>query len=315
MKTVAYTSPFVPAEWIAAHGFRPSRLRPGRAAGPLPAAGACPFAEAFEAEAGGDFAAVVFATTCDQMRRASEGPAARLFLLNVPHSWTRAAHRLYLEELRRLSRFLVEIGGRAPSGEELASAMRRYDAARGRLRAARGRLSGRAFAEAAAELHARGDPDYEPPDGPPPGGGKPLALLGGPVWGPHLSLHELVEACGGEVVLDGTETGERTLPASFGRRRLSEDPLLELADAYFGSIPDAFRRPNTALYEWLADSLEERGAKGVLFLACTWCDLWRAELERVRGFCGRPVVGIDLAAEGARSRAETRIQALLDMIP
>ena len=26
MKTVAYSSPFVPVEWIAAHGLRPSRM-------------------------------------------------------------------------------------------------------------------------------------------------------------------------------------------------------------------------------------------------------------------------------------------------
>ena len=34
MKTIAYSSPFVPAEWIAAHGLRPQRLRL-RPRGPL----------------------------------------------------------------------------------------------------------------------------------------------------------------------------------------------------------------------------------------------------------------------------------------
>ena len=58
---VAYTSSFVPPEWIAAHGFTPVRVRP--TSEPVARAGACPFAEAFLGEAADGCAAVVYATT------------------------------------------------------------------------------------------------------------------------------------------------------------------------------------------------------------------------------------------------------------
>ncbi|MCL2641880.1 MAG: hypothetical protein FWD53_13600, partial [Phycisphaerales bacterium] len=44
--TVAYSSPFVPAEWIVAHGFEPRRVVP-RASGVAAVAGVCPFAHDF----------------------------------------------------------------------------------------------------------------------------------------------------------------------------------------------------------------------------------------------------------------------------
>ena len=54
MKRVLYRSPFIPAEWIAAHGFEPVRLIPSSAStdGPVPdAEGVCPFMRGFINEA------------------------------------------------------------------------------------------------------------------------------------------------------------------------------------------------------------------------------------------------------------------------
>jgi hypothetical protein len=73
-------------------------------------------------------------------------------------------------------------------------------------------------------------------------------------------VFDVIEQSGGRVVLDGTESGLRTLPAPLQRRRLRDDPLLELMDAYFGAIPDAFRRPDTALYQWLTRELAASAA-------------------------------------------------------
>ena len=71
---------------------------------------------------------IVVTTLCDQMRRVYDllvrGIDTPAFLLNVPKTWqTVAAQRLYLDELKRLGRFLVRLGGRTPSDEELAKAM------------------------------------------------------------------------------------------------------------------------------------------------------------------------------------------------
>ena len=59
-----------------------------------------------------DVSGLVLTTTCDQMRYVAAMLEQRgdrpVFLLNVPSTWqTPAARRLYLDELRRLGRFLV----------------------------------------------------------------------------------------------------------------------------------------------------------------------------------------------------------------
>jgi len=275
--------------------------------------GACPFIEDAR-EAG----IRIFTTTCDQARRSAEG-APDAFLMNVPHTVTPAAHRLYRDELHRLSAWLVANGGTAPDAQALVETLRAFDDARAALRAARGGMSGRAWARAAAEFFASGRPEFSPAGGPTngaaPGRGTPIALVGGPLWGSHDAIYGLIEASGGEVVLDGTETGERALPGPYDRRRLADDPMGEMADAHFGEIPDAFRRPNADLYRWLEAGFASRGVRGVLLVRCVWCDLWHAELARLKEWADIPVVDVDLNGEhGELSRTETRIQALLDAI-
>ena len=324
-KAVAYVCPFVPAEWIAAHGFRPMRLLPGRSArrgAARPPAGMCPYASAFLNDLRGEagWQAAVFTTVCDQMRRAAEWFSREtdrpVFLLNVPATWqTPSAVRLYADELKRLGRFLVGLGGRAPAREELVDAMLASDSARGQLRAARGRLGGRAFAEAAAEFHRTGR--LPPPDGgeaiaP---GGIAVAVVGGPMLGEHLALFDLVEEFGGRIVLDATANGDMTLPAPFDRRRLRAEPMSELIEAYFGAIPHAMRRPNSALYRWLKAALADTGARGVLFQRQVWCDLWHAEAARIREWTPLPVLDVVIGDEDAcLARLAGKVQAFLEML-
>ena len=327
MKTVAYSSPFVPVEWIAAHGLRPHLVRV-RPAGDGPLAGAvhgmCPYARDVvhaalcEAEAA---AAVVMTTVCDQMRRAA-GVAAvdgsrPVFLLNVPSTWqTAAARGLYLDELKRLGRFLVRLGGRAPSPEDLAGVMLRYDRARSAVRAGRGRLTARQFAEATAALHGSGEALPAAGLGAVAPGGIPLALVGGPLMERDYAVLDLLERAGGRVVLDATEGGERTMPAAFDRQRLRDNPLQELAGAYFGAMRDPFRRPNSEFYEWLGHELAARRVRGVLVRRYVWCDIWHAELHRLREWSRVPVLDVDVCHddEGAIRRTMGRIEAFLEML-
>ncbi len=73
MRTIAYCSPLVPVEWIAAHGLRPQWLSL-RAGADRPSVagtrGVCPYAGAVvdAALSGIDDAALVLTTVCDQMR-------------------------------------------------------------------------------------------------------------------------------------------------------------------------------------------------------------------------------------------------------
>lgn len=319
MKTVRYVSPYVSAEWIAAHGLRPERLTPRAAEMRHTHTGECCYAEAFVDLANADtsVAAVVFATTCDQMRRASEfaGTASPAFVLNVPATWqTAGARKYYRTELERLGDFLVSVGGTPPKRNGLIKIIAEYNTARQKLRAAHGRLSGKAYTETILAFHRHGPGSVDL------GGGSridgiPLALVGGPLFESHLGVFDAIEQAGGTVVLDATTTGERTLPGTIQREHLEEDPLDALVRAYFDTIPDAFRRPNTRLFDWLECECQSRQVRGILFHAYPWCDLWRIEAQRIRSRLGLPFLELSLGHDGTPDvRTTSRIQAFLETL-
>jgi benzoyl-CoA reductase/2-hydroxyglutaryl-CoA dehydratase subunit BcrC/BadD/HgdB len=105
------------------------------------------------------------------------------------------------------------------------------------------------------------------------------------------------------------------MPRRFDPARMVADPLEELADAYF-DIPDVFRRPNHALYDWLGRELAARQVRGIIFRRYLWCDLWHAELQRLREWTALPVLEIDVAPDdlGASNRVQGRIEAFLEML-
>ncbi len=313
MGNVAFCSPFVPEEWIAAHGLQPQRMRtlPGTAQSPIAAVrGVCPYAGAMVEKIdqmltdrplpdSPDLRGLVLTTICDQMRYSTafirENLKLPTFLMNVPSTWqTPAAKRLYRDELQRLGRFLVGLGGITPSTDGLVATMRRYDAARCTDRTIRSGENGR-------------DQSWN----------TPLALVGGPLSADGGDdIFAFVSRAGGRIVLDASEHGERTLPAPFDNIRLAEDPLSELVEAYYGTIPDVFRRPNTRLYEWLGKRLAERKVRGILFCRYVFCDLWHAELQRMREWSPVPILDIDITHDDDSQPARTigRIEAFLEML-
>jgi benzoyl-CoA reductase/2-hydroxyglutaryl-CoA dehydratase subunit BcrC/BadD/HgdB len=275
--------------------------------------------------------AVVVTTACDQMRYAASVLEHRdvlpVFLMNVPSTWqTAAARSLYAEELRRLGRFLVRLGGRSPAGAELAEVMLRFDGVRARLRRDRQCWSARRLAEA---LIAVREGTEESGDDPAPRGFEancsrhtpcadcsvPLALVGGPLVERDYRLLDWIEAAGGRVALDASEWGERTLPRPFDPQAVPGDPLTELADAYFG-IPDVFRRPNDPCYEYLRGELAAGRLRGFVFRRYLWCDLWHAELSRLSAWSPVPVLDLDVADREDLSEGRTRgrIEAFLEML-
>jgi benzoyl-CoA reductase/2-hydroxyglutaryl-CoA dehydratase subunit BcrC/BadD/HgdB len=132
--------------------------------------------------------------------------------------------------------------------------------------------------------------------------------------GDEQILQTIADA-GGRVVLDGTESGPRTLAAPFDRRRLRDDPLMELVDAYFGAIPDAFRRPDTLLYQWLERELAASAARGIIVWRYIWCDMWAAAGARLRETTGLPVLDLDVSGdEAAIARTAGRIQAFMEVL-
>ena len=237
------TSPWVPPEWIKAHGLEPRGvwLAKDFACEPLSlAAGVCAFANAAVRLAERQSqSAVIFTTHCDQLRRGfdtvAETAPSRTFLFNLPVTWqTPVAERIFCDELRRLGRFLIGLGGHAPMTGELVELMTQYSEARRRLLAAAPWCPARAYAEAVARFHLDGSVHLPPEPGatanessgvaaataqlPDPGltpDSVPLALVGGPLPQSQMPLLDAIEKAGGRVVLNATEAGERSLwPAS-----------------------------------------------------------------------------------------------------
>lgn len=336
MTVVAYSSPFVSAEWIAAHGLQPWRLMPSssNAAGAGLREGVCPFAQAVIEEVGRDherIRALILTSTCDQMRRIGEllppRPGTDVMLMNVPATWsTRAVGEMCRQEMARLGRLLERLGGIAPSNRRLSETMIAYERARKTLLASQGRLRARRFVEllfrlcqsgpqevegfpAIVEAAVREDAKVISP------GSIPVAIVGGPLAAGDLELLDLIEHHGGRVVLNAGESGERCLPGPFDARQLEADPQAALTSAYFGAIPDIFRRPNSGLYSYLQAKLDASGARGIIVMQQVWCDLWHAEVASLRQRFALPMLDLDISCpQGASASRANRVQSFLEIL-
>ncbi|HTY86844.1 MAG TPA: 2-hydroxyacyl-CoA dehydratase family protein [Candidatus Acidoferrum sp.] len=319
---VYYSSPWIPAEWIQAHGFEPRGAWAaedfGRGALPL-AAGVCAFSEAVLrfAETHSE-AAMIFTTTCDQLRRSFDvfaaTPGRRAFLFNIPATWqSTAADRMFQSELERLGRFLEELGGHSPSTTDLANIIEHRGRVRQDLLELAPRCSARQFAEAIARFHENGSCAAPDPVLPPAAGAIPLALVGGPLTVAQGDVLDLIEAAGARVVLNATETGERSLLPVLAPGDFRDHPFAALARHCFENIADVFQRPNTRLYSWLKDRLAARRARGIVLWVHTGCDLWRAEAQSLRETFQLPVLVLEADEMSGGSRREAdRIQAFVE---
>ena len=162
-----------------------------------------------------------------------------------------------------------------------------------------------------------------PPQTPPavaPARQIPLALVGGPLFAPHWPLFDEIESAGGRVVLNATETGERSLcPAFDFAAHSSTDtpatPFDVLVHGYCDHLVDVFQRPNTRLYAWLKPRLAARQVRGIVLWHFTGCDLWRAEFQTLRETFGLPVLLLEAGAEpGLTPREQTRLQAFVETL-
>jgi len=319
---VFLTSPWIPAEWVRAHGLQPRGIwsaeyfQPGT--WPL-SAGVCAFAEATVrfAEALTD-SAVIFPTACDQLRRGFDAVILRgqrrIFLFNLPATWqTASAGQIFRSELERLGQFLLAIGGRVPSPEILRQEMVQSGKRRKQLLESASASSPRGFAEAVARFHWDGA--FSPPPLAAPANQIPLALVGGPFLAPHWKVLDEIEAAGGRVALNASETGERSLCPAFELDAAPGNPFDVLVQGCFDNIVDVFQRPNTRLYSWLKPRLASRHVRGIVLWHFTGCDLWRAEAQTLRETFGLPVLLLEAGGEpGDAPRELNRLQAFIEML-
>ncbi len=318
---VFLTTPWIPPEWIRAHGLQPRGIASvenlQRGSRPL-SAGVCSFADAAVqfAETRED-CAVIFSSSCDQLRRGFDAavPRAnrRAFLFNLPATWqSAAAVRLFRSELQRLGQFLLSLGGAAPSPDVLRREMLRSGATRKRLLDAAPVSSSRGFAQAAAQFHWDGSFAPPPPAAP---DAIPLALVGGPFPAPDWKWLDELEAAGGRVSLNATETGERSLPPPSDLEKTSTPPFDALVRACCENMVDVFQRPNTRLYSWLEPRLLSRRVRGIVLWHYTACDLWRAEAQTLRESFGLPLLLLEAGVEpGTAPRDLNRLQAFMETL-
>ena len=323
-KKVVCGSPYVPVEWIRAHGLEPRRLnhqgtKPGK---PIEGeGGVCPYMRTFVNSAleDPDVLAVILATACDQMRRGADLAARRsetpVFLMNIPTACRiPSAHTLYASELKRLGRFLISLGGTEPDHEMLSSVMQDFNQKRQELISKEMVLTGKEFDQVLDDSY---DPE-EATEGVPPylefEGKAAIALIGAHLLPRDLELFDMITDCGGVVALNGTDSGERVVPGFFSTQKLRSDPMQALSEAYLDTIPDIFQRPNDELFQWLQRMVESREVSGVILVRYTWCDHWHAEVSRLRECCAVPFLDLELNGEAVGESAKGRLQAFMEIL-
>jgi benzoyl-CoA reductase/2-hydroxyglutaryl-CoA dehydratase subunit BcrC/BadD/HgdB len=251
--------------------------------------GLCTYARAWISEALTDEEAdgIVLALTCDQMRRAfevlSEQAHVPCFLFNIPATWqTVQARRLYRDEICRLGRFLVGLGGRAPYKEVLAEQMLKQEYA-------------------------------IPSDNALNQSGKiPLAMAGPHGMDGDSVWLDMIAEAGAGIQLDCSQP----MNPVFDRRAMMQDPFSELADACFDTIQDVFQRPNSGFYKKLDRALRRSDIKGLIVRRYLWCDLWHAEIYRLKQWSPVPVLDLEIgdSPQDETHRLATRIQSFMEMV-
>jgi len=284
MKRVLTYSPYVPQAWIAAHGCEPVRITPQ---GKTPhdcvsrVEGLCPYTQAWVSDIlNSDQAdAIVMTTCCDQMRRAYEVIALQA---NVP---------CFLLNLPSVWRTESALG----LYQEELKRLGRFLEALGQCRYSEKHLRSLLVNEEDASVQ---DSELIP-----------LALVGSHGMAHDEGFKTLIEQQGGCVVSDGTEPVVPQFKA--------KGPAFEsMCAAYWEIMEDVFQRPNSRLYDRLARTLKQRPVAGVIVRRYLWCDLWHAEVYRIKAWSPVPVLDLEISNPGQtdQHRLVTRIGAFMEMI-
>ena len=116
-------------------------------------------------------------------------------------------------------------------------------------------------------------------------------------------------------MLNASESAERCLPAAWDEATLRHSPVEALAAAYFDAIPDAFRRPDDLLYEYLGRELAwRRPARNRAGPAGLVRYVARAG-ARLRQWADLPLLDLDVScADGAGANLANRIASFMEVL-
>lgn len=291
LQVIATTGPQVPHDRIRAHGYTPVTLPPLASAQGSPSAGVCAAAHGWAEALLSDesrFAAAVLTTRCDQLRQTFETLRARtslpLFLLNVPATHgTETARRLYEDELKRLDRFLSRLGelrcethsSRAFSPQSAADACRSTALTAG----GEASLSDRALRLMPDAAEAAASPIIR------------VFRVG------------LLACC-------LTEADDAVL------RMLPQVGLQIAVHAAEGTVdtPTIAQRPNAPFFAWLRQTSRAAGLEGWIHVRQPWCDLYHAEVPRMKSATALPWLDLETGARPAFATLRTRAEAFAETL-
>jgi benzoyl-CoA reductase/2-hydroxyglutaryl-CoA dehydratase subunit BcrC/BadD/HgdB len=131
---------------------------------------------------------------------------------------------------------------------------------------------------------------------------------------PFAAFTKVLGDAGASVVINGLESGPSCTPR-LSQLTIDAQPeaiIAQLAETYFASIRDIFRRPNNAFYRWLSTELKRQDPKGVLVVKNSWCDQWTVETVRLREWCKLPVLELEFTSSTLSLSALSRIEAFIE---
>jgi hypothetical protein len=332
---IATSGPQVPHERISAYGFAPVTLVPKMSVPCQLRAGLCAAAQGWAEALLSDesrFAAAVLTTRCDQLRRTVETLRTRtrlpIFLMNVPVTrGTDAARRLHRDEQERLDGFLRSLGGAG------ASELRCITPAG---RAVFPQTAAGACGEASLPDLARRFPDRpqaaEAADSVFCGGFR-VGLLACLLTEADDAVVRMLRQVGLQIVAHATESPlgdtekrltaslqtEKRLTASLQtEKRLTASlqtkaPLLS-SGCLLEPPPSIAQRPNAPFFAWLRQMGRAAGLDGWVLLRQPWCDLFHAEVARLKPETGLPWLDLETGACPALAALRTRAEAFAEML-
>ena len=345
MLRIGYSCAYTPLPLIDAAGCVPHRILPlteaTDQAGLVIHDNMCPHVKRILDRAmGGDLPALdgmVQVNSCDAMRRLADGwrqvrPGDPAFLIDLPPSADERSTRWLLSELERLRGWLSNLVGHRIPDEEIAAAMRRYDALADLLVEARGRLAAGTLPGGSAALQvvynrvsagslasgldAARRLLAETAD--PQRAGLPVHLFGNVVADPEV--FSMIEACGARVVSDDLCTGSR-LVQPLAAPAPGATPLQALAAGLLArqACARTFRPDHPGqLGVDVVEGARRSGAAAVIAYVMKFCDPYLGRMPAVREACAAAGLPL-LILEGdctlrSLGQQTTRIEAFVEML-
>ena len=342
---IGFACAYTPLPLIDAAGFTPYRILPVTAApdhaGVLLHDNICPHVKrVLDRALAKDLpplAGVVFMNSCEAMRRLADAwrvalPEMPVLVVDLPTTADHAAGSYFTSELKKLWKWLNDLGGTSPGGDAIEVGVSRYnelyakldllrrDLGAGRLAGGRGALQeavNMSVTLPLAEAALRIDEMYSRAPGSGNVTGVPVYLFGNVLADP--ASFALFENAGCAVVGDDLCTGLKQIPF-IGLDDVA-DPFEQIAGGLLGRPPCARFLCGSAPGSYatnVADSARLAGARGVIAHVMKFCDPYLSRLPTIRETLRRSSLPM-LVLEGdcsARSfgQQRTRVEAFAEML-